>query len=221
MARPLVGICAAVEQARFGPWDEFAVLIQRSYADSIQAAGGIAVVMAPDAGIADDPAQLLDRIDALVLAGGLDIGLDPARDGFELALARGAIDRGMPVLGVCRGVEALNVARGGTLIEHVPDAVGSERHLPQPGIFAEHEVRLQPGSLAARAAGAERLTVNSHHHQGIESLGDGLIASGWSADDELVEAIELSGAGFGLGVLWHPEVDPDDQLIPAFVKAAS
>jgi len=221
MARPVVGICAATEQAKFGPWDEFAILIQRAYADSTKAAGGIAVLLAPDAAVADDPALLLDRVDALVLGGGVDVGLNPARDAFELALARGAIDRGMPLLGVCRGMEALNVAHGGTLIEHVPDAVGSERHLPEPGIFAEHDVQLKPGSLAARAAGAERLTVNSHHHQGIEELGDGLIASGWSAEDGLVEAIELSRDGFALGVLWHPEVDPDDAVIPAFVSAAS
>ena len=111
----------------------------------------------------------------------------------------------MPVLGVCRGMEILNVALGGTLVQHLPDTVGSNEHRHTPGAFGDHEVRLEPDSLAARAAGAERLAVRSHHHQGVDELGEGLVASGWSVSDDVVEAIELPGHRFALGVLWHPE----------------
>jgi putative glutamine amidotransferase len=229
-----IGVCAALERARWGPWDDTVTMLPRSYATAVQAAGGMALLLPPDEAVTDAPDPLLDRIDALILAGGSD--LDPAaygsarhpetsdawpeRDRFELALARRALERDMPLLGVCRGMEVLNVALGGTLVQHLPDTVGSNEHRHTPGAFGDHEVRLEPDSLAARAAKAERLAVRSHHHQGVDQLGEGLVASGWSVSDDVVEAIELPGHRFALGVLWHPEEDDDGGVIASLVEAA-
>ena len=207
----------------------------RPYATAVQAAGALALVLPPDDAAAQSPDALLDRIDALLLAGGADIdpasygakphpetkGTWPERDRFELALAHRALERDMPVLGICRGMELLNVALGGTLVQHLPDVLGTNDHRKVPGAFGDHEVRLEPGSLAARAVGAERATVKSHHHQGLDELGDGLRASGWSVPDELVEAVELPELRFTLGVLWHAEQDERSKVIAALVEAAS
>jgi putative glutamine amidotransferase len=125
----------------------------------------------------------------------------------------------MPVLGICRGMQLLNVACGGTLVQHLPEALATELHAATPGAFGDHDVRLEPGSLAARAAGAERLSVKSHHHQGVDELGEGLRATGWAEPDGPVEAIELE-EGFALGVLWHPEEDARSRVIGALVSAA-
>ena len=206
----------------------------RPYATAVQAAGALALVLPPDDAAAQSPDALLDRIDALLLAGGADIdpasygakphpetkGTWPERDRFELALAHRALERDMPVLGICRGMQLLNVALGGTLLQHLPDVLGTNDHRRVPGAFGDHEVRLEPGSLAARAVGAERATVKSHHHQGLDELGDGLRASGWSVPDELVEAVELPDRRFTLGVLWHTEQDERSQVIAALVEAA-
>jgi putative glutamine amidotransferase len=235
MPRPTIGVCAAIEQARWGPWDQDAMLVPRSYLDVLAAAGALSLLLPPDPASTDSPGPLVGAIDALLLIGGADIHPDsyggdphpeivrtrPERDRFELALAREAVERDLPLLGICRGMQLLNVARGGTLVQHLPDELGDGRHEPAPGKFAEHGVRLEPGSLAARATGAERLTVKTHHHQGIDELGEGLVASGWSDADGIVEAIELSGDGFALGVLWHPEEGDDGRLIAALVAAAS
>lgn len=209
-------------------------MLPRSYAAAVQAAGAMALLLPPDDTAAEAPDPLLDRVEALILAGGSDLdpatygaaphpetsGIWPERDRFELALARRALEREMPVLGVCRGMQALNVARGGTLVQHLPDLLDREDHRHTPGAFADHEVRLEPGSLAATAAAAEQLTVKSHHHQGIDELGEGLVASGWSVSDDLVEAIELPGHPFVLGVLWHPEADLRSRVVGALVVAA-
>ncbi len=235
MARPLIGISAAVEPASFGPWvEEPVVLLPLGYARAVQAAGGIAAMLPPDAVAADAPAALLDRLDALILGGGADLdpathrsephpqtgGSNPDRDRFELALAREALERDLPLLGVCRGMQLMNVAAGGGLDQHLPDGVGDERHRQVPGSWSEHEVRLAPGSLAAEATGAERLQVKSHHHQGIGEIGEGFEPTAWATDDETVEAIERPGDGFALGVLWHPEEDPEDRVIQALVSRA-
>jgi putative glutamine amidotransferase len=236
MPRPLIGVCAAVENAHFGVWkDEPATLLPLSYARAIQGAGGMMAMLPPDRRATEEPDELLDRIDALVLAGGADIdaadqgieahpetvGTNPDRDRFEIALARRALEREVPLLGVCRGMQILNVACGGTLDQHLPDRLGHERHRPVPGSWAEHDVRIEPGSLAARAAGTERLTVKSHHHQGVEAIPDSLSATAWATDDESVEAIESDDGGFVLGVLWHPEEDANDHVIPTLVSTAS
>jgi putative glutamine amidotransferase len=117
-------------------------------------------------------------------------------------------------------MQLLNVALGGTLVQHLPDLLGHGEHRHTPGSFGDHDVRLEEGSLAARVVGAERVTVKSHHHQGVERLGEGLVASGWSLTDELVEAIELRGRPFALGVLWHPEEDERSRVVAALVEAA-
>jgi putative glutamine amidotransferase len=114
-------------------------------------------------------------------------------------------------------MELLNVACGGTLEQHLPEA---ERHLHTPGKFSDHDVRLEPGSLAARAVGGERVSVRSHHHQGVAELGDGLRPSGWSVPDGVIEAIEQAEAGYALGVLWHPEEDLKSRVIASLVGAA-
>lgn len=234
MPRPVIGISAASEQARFGPWDVPAILQPRSYADAVQRAGGLALLLPPDEAASEHPNEVLDHVDALLVAGGVDVhpdnyGAEPHpetryadrhRDRFEIRLSRRAVERGLPLLGVCRGMEVLNVALGGTLEQHLPDRVGDERHRPVPGEFTEHDVRLEPDSLAARAVGAERLTVKSHHHQGIAELAEALEASGFSDDDGEIEALELPDHRFALGVLWHPEEDPADRVISALVNAA-
>jgi putative glutamine amidotransferase len=187
-------------------------MVAMSYVHAVQRAGGMALLLPPDAHAAEDPADVLDHLDALLLAGGADLGpstygAEPhpetrgfrsERDAFELSLIRAAIARDLPVLGVCRGMQLLNVARGGTLHQHLPELVGHEDHRRVPGEFGDHDVRLRPGSLAARAAGALRVPTKSHHHQGIDGLGAGLEVTGWSVLDELPEAIELAGARFAL-----------------------
>ena len=234
MGSPVVGISAALERARWGVWEETVTLAPRSYATAVQRAGGTAVLLPPDAAAEADPDRMLELLDALILAGGADIDAGtygaephpetkntwPERDSFEVALARRALDRDMPLLGICRGMQILNVARGGTLCQHLPDVIGHERHREVAGTFGDHEVRLEPGSLAAEAARAERVGVKSHHHQGVDEVGKGLVVSGHSVDDELIEAIELPERRFALGVIWHPEEDVDDRVIGALVGAA-
>jgi putative glutamine amidotransferase len=229
-----IGICAAVERVKRGPWDEVVTMVQRTYPTAVQRVGGLALILPPDQAAELEPDRVLDRVDGLLLAGGADV--DPAsygaerhhaigvtwpeRDRFEIALARRAIEREMPILGACRGMEILNVALGGTLHQHLPEVIGSEIHRQTPGVFGEHEVRLEPGSLAATAVGAERAIVRSHHHQGLADLGDGLVATGWSVDDDLTEAVELPGEPYVLGVLWHPEEDGASRVIASLVHAA-
>lgn len=197
MSRPAIGICCVLEQARWSHWDQPAVLLPRSYVDAVQRAGGLALLIAPDPALIADPDQMLDRVDGLVLAGGTDLdprayGAEPdpltdppvpERDACELALTRRALRRDLPLLGICRGMQVLNVALGGTLHQHLPAALGHEEHRRRRGTFegSEHLVRLHPDSLAVRAAGEERHETKSHHHQGVDRLGEGLVVSGRSA----------------------------------------
>jgi putative glutamine amidotransferase len=236
MSAPAIGICAAIERVSWGVWDGYEVtLAPRAYVTAVQRAGGLAIVLPPDEAAVADPDVLLDRVDALLMAGGADVdpgsygaeshaetrGTWPERDRFEIALARRALQRDMPVLGICRGMQLLNVALGGSLDQHLPESIGSEAHRTVAGTFSQHQVRLEPGSLACAAAGGtEGFMVFSHHHQGVDRLGDGLRVSGRSADDDLVEAIELPDRRFALGVIWHPEEDPGSRLIAALVEAA-
>jgi putative glutamine amidotransferase len=218
--RPAIGLCAAVERARWSVWDDEAVLLPRNYADAVQRAGGLALLLAPDPAAIAEPDDWLDRLDGLILAGGADHGESPLRDDFEIALALRALERDLPLLGVCRGMQLMNLARGGTLIEHLPDRLGHEDHRLVPGAFGDHDVHLTAGSLAARAAGSETASTKSHHHQGVDEIGDGLHVSGWAALDELPEALEDPTRRFALGVQWHPEADPRAAEIAALVAAA-
>lgn len=234
--KPVIGLCASLERARWGVWDTPAHLLPREYADAVQRAGGLALLLPPDRSALTDPDPLLDLLDGLILAGGSDIdpatygaqahpatvGINPERDAFEIALTQRAVQRDLPFLGICRGMQVLNVARGGTLLQHLPESHGHDDHRRTPGTFegADHQVRLDAGSLAARAAGEEVHRSLSHHHQGVDALGEGLVVTGHSALDDLPEAVELPGARFVLGVQWHPEADETSRLIAALVDDA-
>jgi putative glutamine amidotransferase len=234
--RPVIGLCAALERARWGAWDQPAHLLPRDYADAVQRAGGIALLLPPDPHATEHPDELLDLLDGLILAGGSDVdpdaygaerhpetvGTDPERDAFELALAGRAVERDLPLLGICRGMQVLNVARGGTLLQHLPESHGHEEHRRNAGSFegTDHLVRLEVASLAARAAGEESHRTFSHHHQAVDALGAGLVVTGHSAVDDLPEAIEAPGRRYVLGVQWHPEADETSRLIASLVDEA-
>jgi putative glutamine amidotransferase len=233
---PAVGICTALEVARWGRWERPAALLAFDYITAIQHAGALALMVPPDPRLIEEPDEALDRLDGLILAGGADIDASsygaephretrrtvPERDRPEIALVRAAVQRDMPLLGICRGMQLINVALGGTLYQHVPDLVGHTEHRRHPGSFddADHDVRLEPGSLAALAAGEELHTTKSHHHQGVDRIGEGLVITGYSTLDELPEAIEMPDRRFVLGVQWHPEADERSQVISALVQHA-
>jgi putative glutamine amidotransferase len=240
MARPVIGICTPREHARWrraraGALDAF--VLPSSFVDPVHRAGGLALLLVPDPELVADPDAALEMVDGLMLAGGADldpasygarrhpltVDPDPDRDAFEIALVRRALERDLPLLGICRGMQVINVARGGTLHQHLPELVGHEHHRRVSGRFdgADHDVRLLAGSLAARAAGEELHATKSHHHQGVDRVGEGLQVTGWADLDELVEAIEEPRNRFALGVQWHPEADERSQLIAALVREAA
>ncbi|MBY8871023.1 gamma-glutamyl-gamma-aminobutyrate hydrolase family protein [Micromonospora sp. PLK6-60] len=225
--RPVIGITAYVEPAGWAVWrDVPAVLVPEAYVRAVAAAGGRAVVLPPD----DADADVLRMLDGLLVAGGADVDprrygrpadprteSRPDRDAGELTLLAAALDADLPVLGVCRGMQLLAVAGGGTLHQHLPDLVGHDGHRPAPGVYGAHPVRFAAGSLAAGVMGPVG-RVNSYHHQGVEDPGR-LAVSGW-ADDGVIEAIEDPDRRFVLGVQWHPEVDADPRPVTALVRAA-
>jgi putative glutamine amidotransferase len=229
VARPLIGITTYVEEARWGAWDVPAALIPFVYVAAVERAGGRALLVPPSEEAVD---ETLDALDGLLLSGGSDIdpslygaeahretdGTRAERDRAELALLRAALERDMPVLAVCRGSQMLNVARGGDLVQHLPDVVGDERHKQTPGVFADHDVEVERESRLGALVG-DRAPVKSHHHQGFGRVGDGLREVAW-ADDGTLEAVEDQSARFAVGVLWHPEEGEDAALFAALVEEA-
>lgn len=232
-APPLIGVTTYFEPARWGAWVREAALLPASYVRAVERAGGVPVLLPPTAGPAPGPAELVRRLDGVVLAGGGD--LDPAlygaqrhpqtgppqplRDRFELALIRAAMAAGLPFLAVCRGMQVLNVACGGTLLQHLPDEVGHTRHGPGGGQTVRHPVRISPTSQTGKILGETR-EVPAYHHQAVGRLGSGLVPVAW-ADDQIVEAVELRGHRFGLAVQWHPEEDADPRLFEALAAEAA
>ena len=229
--RPVIGISAYGERAKWGVWHVDAVLLPRSYVDAVVASGGLPVVLPPLYPDGAAAADVVARLDGLVIAGGADVeparygaapdamtgGVRPDRDGSELALLDAAAAGDLPVLGVCRGMQLMAVAAGGTLHQHMPNAFGHDKHRPAPGVYGSHGARFEPGSRVAQVLG-DAVTVNSYHHQGVDSPGS-LMVTGW-ADDGSIESLEDPARRFALGVQWHPEVSDDHRLFAALVTAS-
>jgi putative glutamine amidotransferase len=227
---PVIGLTTYEEPARWGVWDVPTVLLPSTYVRAVATAGGVPVLVPPVAGAVE---ELLPRLDGLVLSGGPDLdparygaAADPAtapprleRDAVELALLAAATARHLPVLGICRGLQVINVARRGTLHQHLPDVVGTTDHSPAPAVYGRHPVRVTDGSRLAGALGWTRSEVASYHHQAVDDLGAGLTVTA-TAPDGTVEAVEDPSLPFCLGVQWHPEAGDDLSLFRALVAAA-
>jgi putative glutamine amidotransferase len=228
--RPLIGITTYVVPASWSYWNLEAALIPTEYVRAVEQTGGRPVLLPPTP---DGTIETLDALHGLLLTGGEDLdpqlygeeqhaatfGINARRDRAELALVRGALERDMPLLGICRGCQLLNVARGGALVQHIPDVVGSDRHKESAGTFAAHGVELLAGSRLATLLG-EHAPVHSHHHQGLGRVGEGLVPAA-RADDGTLEAVEDPSRRFAVGILWHAEMGEDTRLFTALVQAAA
>jgi putative glutamine amidotransferase len=228
---PRIGLSTYREIASWGAWQSLADVLPANYAAGLEAAGGLPMLLPP---LTPDPAVVegvLDGLHGLLLTGGGDV--DPAsygaerdpstgparpdRDAWELALARAAELRGMPLLGVCRGMQVLAVAHGSSLVQHLPDLVGNLSHGPTVGVHGRHDVRVASGSRLAGIVG-ERIVVATYHHQSVADPAPPLVATAW-ADDGTIEALERPEGEWTLGVQWHPEVIGGEELFEAFVEA--
>jgi len=230
VGKPLIGITTYVVPAKWSYWDLEAALVPAAYVQAVEAAGGRPLLVPPSMEAIE---ETLDGLDGLVFSGGSDLdpsyygqepheetlGVVPQRDEAELGLLRSALERDMPVLAICRGSQVLNVARGGDLVQHLPDVVGHESHKHDPpGVFADHDVELVDGTRVQSLLG-DRAPVKSHHHQGLGRLGEGLRESA-RADDGTIEAVEDPSQRFAVGVLWHPEAGEDFALFQGLVDEA-
>ena len=227
--KPVIGITTYLTRARFENWEEDTALVPADYLHAIERAGGRALLVPPSEEAID---ETLDALDGVVFSGGADLdpqlygqeahpetkGVVAERDRGELALLQAALARDMPVLAVCRGVQVLNVALGGDLVQHLPEVVGHENHKHTPGEYADHDVTVEPDTRLGSLIG-DRAPVKSHHHQGLGRLGEGLRESA-RAEDGTLEALEDPSRRFALGVLWHPEAGEDMRLFEALVEEA-
>jgi len=237
MRRPLIGLTAYEEQVIYNGNEVLAGMLPMSYIKAVNTTGGRAVLIPPD----DPGTDVLDGLDGIVFSGGGDIDpkywneelhpaadVDELRDTSELMLMKAALARDLPLLGVCRGMQVMAVAAGGSLHQHLPDLVGHDRHRAAPGTdplgadasaFGRHDVEVKAGSRAEALLG-RRLTVNSFHHQGVNDPGT-LVATGWCPDDGVIEIVEDPQRTFALGVQWHPERTGDLRVFAALAEAAS
>lgn len=228
-ARPVVGITTYVTPAKWGSWELEAALVPVQYVQAVERAGGRPLLVPPsEEGIE----ETLDALDGLVFSGGSDLepetygqeahtetsGIVRERDEAELALLSAALERDMPVLAICRGSQVLNVVLGGDLVQHLPEVVGDEKHMHTPGMFAEHDIDVEPGTRIGDLLG-DSAPVKSHHHQGLGRLGTGLVTAAHS-EDGTIEAVEDPSRRFVLGVLWHPEAGEDLRLFEELVSEA-
>jgi gamma-glutamyl-gamma-aminobutyrate hydrolase PuuD len=226
--RPRIGITTYLEPTIWGVWERDAALLPRVYLDAVAAAGGVPLLLPP---VATD-ASVLDVLDGLIIAGGCDVdpssydamphpetvGTRPGRDEHEKVLIRAALDRDLPLLAICRGLQMLNVTLGGTLQQHLPDVVAHDEHRPSPAVFGTTDVKVEPDTLTGRLFG-ERTSVHCYHHQAVDVVAPGLRVTA-RAGDGTVEAAEVDGHDFAIGVQWHPEENPDDlRLFTALIAA--
>jgi putative glutamine amidotransferase len=237
MSRPLIGLTTYMDTATYGANQRYAAILPMAYVKAVHRSGGRAVLITPD----EPGTDVLDRLDGLILTGGSDVdparygetphpetATKPGRDELEFLLLRGALDRDLPVLAICRGFELLAVEYGGRLYQHLPDVLGhthhrqteNHRYETDPGPkFGHHQVRLDPGTRCHKILGDE-VSVNSFHHQGVADVGR-LTPAGWEPEDKLVEAVEDPAHAFVVGVQWHPEDLADPALFDALVEAST
>jgi putative glutamine amidotransferase len=237
MRRPLIGLTAYAQQVQYGNNDLVAGMLPMTYVKAVHATGGRAVLITPD----DPDPDVLESLDGIMFSGGGDIDpaywgaekhpatdVDPARDTAELLLMKAALAMDLPTLGVCRGMQVMAVAAGGTLHQHLPDLIGHDRHRAAPGTdplaadaaaYGRHDVVIKPGSQAHALLGSH-LTVNSFHHQAVDDPGT-FVATGWCPDDRVIEIMEDPQLSFALGVQWHPERTGDLRVFAALADAAA
>ena len=233
-AKPLIGLTTYLQRAQTGVWDVEASFLPKVYLDAVTQAGGIPILLPPQPADADTARAVLAGLDGVIVTGGRDVdparygqepgphtdAPNPIRDDWEDAILGAAIETELPFLGICRGLQVLNVAQGGTLLQHLPDVVGSTRYNAGGGVFSTNEVEIEADSTLATLVGAEPLAVQSYHHQAVDRLGEGLVVTARS-DDGIVQAVELETVPFGVAVQWHPEEDGDDVRLFAGLVAAA
>ena len=231
---PIIGLTTYLEQAQTGVWDVQAAFLPKVYFEAITRVGGIAVLLPPQPVSEEIANRVLDGLDGLLITGGKDV--DPARygqephpttdtprtdrDAWEDALLTAAIARELPFLGICRGAQVLNIARGGTLHQHLPEVIGTEKYQLGGGTFGQVDVEADADSAVGRLVGTDPLGVSVYHHQAIDRVGEGLRVTARTADG-VVQAVELEGVPFVVAVQWHPEQTGDDlRLFAGLVDAA-
>ena len=233
---PLIGVTTYLERAQTGVWDLPASFLPKVYLDAVTDAGGVAVLLPPQPVSPEIARAVLSALDGLIVSGGADV--DPRRygqaphertgaprtdrDEWEDLLLTAAVELELPFLGICRGAQMLNVALGGTLVQHLPDVVGSDAYQPAPSVFGEAEATVEPGSKLAAVLGdaGDPLPIHVYHHQALDEVAPGLRVTARTGDG-VIEAVELETVPFGIGVQWHPEENAADRrLFAGLVEAA-